>query len=38
MQGDVPRANEETFRARRWKKRKEKGSAELTLGPLPRRP
>ena len=39
MQGDAPRAKEETFRARRWKeKRKGKGSAELTLGPLPKRP
>ena len=39
MQGDAPRPKEEAFGARRWKeKRKEKGSAELTLGPLPKTP
>lgn len=39
MQGDAPRTKEETFGARRWKEeRKGKGSAELTLGPLPKRP
>ena len=38
MQGNAPRAKEEAFGARRWKKRKEKGSAELTLGPLPKTP